>query len=98
MVSCSQGTGEDEDDVESSSSTLVQTEDGYQAVFFDPRPLKNLLLIDEVTSLMPITDLKVGKQSVCSQKARDDTSIPIPCEATRKHQQGMLCAAAYCVL
>lgn len=55
-----QGTGEDEDDVESSSSTLVQTEDGYQAVFFDPRPLKNLLLIDEVTSLMPITDLKVS--------------------------------------
>ncbi|MEW5303982.1 MAG: hypothetical protein WDW36_006625 [Sanguina aurantia] len=54
------GTGEDEDDVESSSSTLVQTEDGYQAVFFDPRPLKNLLLIDEVTSLMPITDLKVA--------------------------------------
>ena len=55
-----QGTGEDDDDVESSSATLVQTEDGYQPVFFDPRPLKNLLLADEMPSLMPITDMKVS--------------------------------------
>jgi hypothetical protein len=55
-----QGTGEDED-VESSSLNLMETEDGFQPVFFDPRPLKNLLLIDETSSLMPITDMKVGR-------------------------------------
>lgn len=36
----------------------MQTEEGYQPVFFDPRPLKNLLLIDEMESLSPIMDLK----------------------------------------
>uniref|UniRef100_A0A7S3VLT8 DNA damage-binding protein 1 n=1 Tax=Dunaliella tertiolecta TaxID=3047 RepID=A0A7S3VLT8_DUNTE len=54
------GTGEDEEDVESSSATLVQTEEGFQPVFFDPRPLKNLLLVDELPSLMPILDMKVA--------------------------------------
>jgi splicing factor 3B subunit 3 len=54
-----QGTG-DEEDVESSSATLVETEDGYQPVFFDPRPLKNLLLVDEMPSLMPVADMKVA--------------------------------------
>ena len=39
----------------------METEDGFQPVFFDPRPLKNLLLIDETSSLMPITDMKVGR-------------------------------------
>ncbi|KAG2431599.1 hypothetical protein HYH02_013292 [Chlamydomonas schloesseri] len=53
------GTGED-DDVESSSASLVATEEGFQPVFFEPRPLKNLLLIDEMASLMPITDMKVA--------------------------------------
>jgi len=47
--------------VESSSANLVQTEEGFQPVFFDPRPLKNLLLVDELPSLMPILDMKVGK-------------------------------------
>jgi hypothetical protein len=55
-----QGTGEDEEDVESSSATLVQTEDGFEPVFFEPRPLRNLALIDEMSSLMPITDMKVS--------------------------------------
>jgi hypothetical protein len=45
--------------VESSSANLVQTEEGFQPVFFDPRPLKNLLLVDELPSLMPILDMKV---------------------------------------
>eukprot|EP00878_Enallax_costatus_P014150 GHUV01014799.1.p1 GENE.GHUV01014799.1~~GHUV01014799.1.p1 ORF type:complete len:414 (+),score=113.38 GHUV01014799.1:216-1457(+) len=48
------GTGEDDDDVESSSATLVQTEEGYAPVFFTPRPLKNLVLVDEMPSLMPL--------------------------------------------
>ncbi len=52
-----QGIGDDAD-VESSSAATVQTEEGYQPVFFDPRPLKNLLLIDEMESLSPIMDLK----------------------------------------
>jgi hypothetical protein len=51
--------GEDEESVESSSATLVQSEEGFQPVFFDPRPLKNLVLIDEQTSLMPVTDMQV---------------------------------------
>ncbi len=48
--------------MESSSATLVQTEEGFQPVFFDPRPLKNLLLVDELPSLMPILDMKVGRR------------------------------------
>jgi hypothetical protein len=50
-----QGTGEDEDDVEASSASLVQSEEGYAPVFFSPRPLKNLVLVDEMPSLMPLT-------------------------------------------
>ncbi|XP_078444050.1 spliceosome-associated protein 130 A [Wolffia australiana] len=46
-------------DVEASSTTLMETEEGFQPVFFQPRPLKNLLRIDQVESLMPIMDLKV---------------------------------------
>ncbi len=46
--------------MESSSATLVATEEGFQPVFFEPRPLRNLLLIDEATSLGPITDMKVA--------------------------------------
>jgi len=45
--------------VESTSSGTIQTEEGYQPVFFDPRPLKNLLPIDEMESLSAITDMKV---------------------------------------
>eukprot|EP00197_Chlamydomonas_leiostraca_P002569 CAMPEP_0202858070 /NCGR_PEP_ID=MMETSP1391-20130828/754_1 /ASSEMBLY_ACC=CAM_ASM_000867 /TAXON_ID=1034604 /ORGANISM="Chlamydomonas leiostraca, Strain SAG 11-49" /LENGTH=642 /DNA_ID=CAMNT_0049536943 /DNA_START=87 /DNA_END=2011 /DNA_ORIENTATION=- len=53
------GTGDDED-VEASSLECEELEEGYRPVFFDPRPLKNLLLVDEVPSLMPITDMKVA--------------------------------------
>ncbi len=45
--------------MESSSATLVQSEEGFQPVFFEPRPLRNLVLIDELTSLMPVTDMQV---------------------------------------
>lgn len=54
-----QSIGEDPE-VESSSSTLVETEEGYQPVFFMPRKLKNLVQIDDVESLMPIMDMKVA--------------------------------------
>ena len=37
-----------------------KTGDGFQPVLFSPRPLKNLLLIDEVESLSPICDMKVS--------------------------------------
>ncbi|ESW14695.1 hypothetical protein PHAVU_007G009600 [Phaseolus vulgaris] len=50
----------DEDDVEASSSTLMETEEGFQPVFFQPRRLKNLVRIDQVESLMPIIDMKVS--------------------------------------
>eukprot|EP00854_Cymbomonas_tetramitiformis_P004112 gene4112-5087_t len=53
-----QGMGDHEDDVESSSLTLMETEEGFQPVFFDPRPLRNLALIDEIVSLAPFTDMK----------------------------------------
>lgn len=53
-----QGIG-DEADVESSSASLMETEEGFQPVFFQPRRLKNLLRIDQIESLMPIMDMKV---------------------------------------
>eukprot|EP00898_Chlorokybus_atmophyticus_P002633 jgi/Chlat1/3370/Chrsp23S08824 len=54
-----QGLGEDENDVESSSATLMETEEGFQPVFFQPRKLKNLILVDELESLSPVLDMKV---------------------------------------
>ncbi|KAK3409052.1 spliceosome-associated protein 130 A [Eucalyptus grandis] len=53
-----QAIGE-EADVEASSATLMETEEGFQPVFFQPRGLKNLVRIDQVESLMPIMDMKV---------------------------------------
>lgn len=50
----------DDPDVESSSATLMETDEGYQPVFFNPRGLKNLIRIDQVGSLMPIMDMKVA--------------------------------------
>ncbi|GJX15335.1 spliceosome-associated protein 130 A [Tanacetum coccineum] len=47
-------------DVESLSATLIETEEGFQPVFFKPRRLKNLVRIDQVESLMPILDMKVA--------------------------------------
>jgi splicing factor 3B subunit 3 len=38
----------------------VQSDEGYAPVFFTPRPLKNLVLVDEMPSLMPLTDMKVA--------------------------------------
>ncbi|XP_057537206.1 spliceosome-associated protein 130 A [Amaranthus tricolor] len=52
----------DEPDVESSSARMMEleTEEGFQPVFFQPRKLKNLLRVDQVQSLMPIMDMKVA--------------------------------------
>ncbi|GAB4816845.1 hypothetical protein N2152v2_003891 [Parachlorella kessleri] len=50
----------DDDAVEASSSTLMETEEGFQPVFFEPRPLANLELIDRMESLCPILDMKVA--------------------------------------
>ncbi|PON75334.1 Guanine nucleotide-binding protein, beta subunit [Parasponia andersonii] len=49
----------DDADVESSSATLMETEEGFQPVFFQPRRLKNLVRIDQVESLMPMMDMRV---------------------------------------
>ncbi|RLN07765.1 Splicing factor 3B subunit 3 [Panicum miliaceum] len=46
--------------VESSSATLVETEEGFQPVFFQPRALKNLMRIDDIESLMPVMDMRVA--------------------------------------
>eukprot|EP00873_Tetraselmis_striata_P011542 jgi/Tetstr1/431806/TSEL_021301.t1 len=54
-----QGIGDDDDAVEASSESLMETEEGFQPVFFSPRPLTNLLLIDELDSLSPVMDMKV---------------------------------------
>ncbi|PRQ45551.1 putative transcription factor WD40-like family [Rosa chinensis] len=54
-----QAIGEDPD-VESSSASLMETEEGFQPLFFQPRKLKNLVRIDQVESLMPIMDMKVS--------------------------------------
>jgi len=37
----------------------MQTAEGFAPVFFDPRPLTNLLLIDELDSLSPVVDMQV---------------------------------------
>ncbi|KAG2380512.1 Spliceosome-associated protein [Vigna angularis] len=50
----------DEDDVEASCATLMETEEGFPPVFFQPRRLENLVRIDQVESLMPIMDMKVS--------------------------------------
>ncbi|GJX27406.1 splicing factor 3B subunit 3-like protein, partial [Tanacetum coccineum] len=46
-------------DVESSSSTSMETDEGFQPVLFKPRGLKNLVRIDQMESLMPIMGMKV---------------------------------------
>ncbi|KAF5742643.1 splicing factor family protein [Tripterygium wilfordii] len=53
-----QAIGEEEA-VEASSGTLMETEEGFQPVFFQPRGLKNLVRIDQLESLMPIMDMKI---------------------------------------
>ena len=54
-----QGIGDDPDSVVSSSATIAESEAGYLPVFFEPRPLLNLQLVDQMPSLGPITDMKV---------------------------------------
>ncbi|KAF3322313.1 splicing factor 3B subunit 3-like protein [Carex littledalei] len=49
----------DGDDVESSSASLMETDEGFQPVFFQPRGLRNLALIDQIESMMPIMDMRV---------------------------------------
>ncbi|GJR29958.1 splicing factor 3B subunit 3-like protein [Tanacetum coccineum] len=46
-------------DVESSSTTSIETDEGFQPVLFKPRGLKNLVRIDQMESLMPIMGMKV---------------------------------------
>ncbi|KAG6513470.1 hypothetical protein ZIOFF_023800 [Zingiber officinale] len=53
-----QAIGEAED-IEASSATLMETEGGFQPVFFQPHGLKNLVRIDLIESLMPIMDMKI---------------------------------------
>ena len=43
---------------ESSSRSLVETDQGYQPVFFDPTPLRHLVPIDRLESLCPTLDLQ----------------------------------------
>eukprot|EP00891_Asterochloris_glomerata_P004111 jgi/Astpho2/4111/e_gw1.00063.10.1_t len=54
-----QSTGE-EDPVLSRASELQQSEEGFAPVFFNPRPLTCLVLIDEMESLMPVTHMEVA--------------------------------------
>lgn len=55
-----QSIGDGDDTVESSSAEIMQTEEGFAPVFFDARPLTNLLLIDELESLSPVLDMQVS--------------------------------------
>ncbi|KAJ6311647.1 hypothetical protein OIU77_013410 [Salix suchowensis] len=75
-----QAIGEEED-VEASSATLLETEEGFQPVFFQPRGLKNLVRIDQVESLMPIMDMKVSNLVGVLRKFSDsgflDTTPPL---------------------
>ena len=60
-----QGIGDGDDAVETSSATLKETEEGFQPVFFEPRLLVNLRLVDEVENLSPIMDIKVTSSAPC---------------------------------
>ena len=60
-----QGIGDGDDAVETSSATLKETEEGFQPVFFEPRLLVNLRLVDEVENLSPIMDIKVTSPAPC---------------------------------
>jgi splicing factor 3B subunit 3 len=54
--------GDDEDDPEISSADYMEAEANQEdtpLVYFKPRPLKNLLLVDELESLAPLVDAKV---------------------------------------
>ncbi|KAF9160181.1 Splicing factor 3B subunit 3 [Actinomortierella ambigua] len=52
--------GDDDDTPEYSSSDFMSTDGTIDArVYFKPRPLENLLLVDELTSMAPLTDAKV---------------------------------------
>jgi splicing factor 3B subunit 3 len=53
------GIGDEDNDVMSSSAQLTETDGGFEPVFFRPRPLKNLALLDEMESLCPVTAMKV---------------------------------------
>lgn len=55
-----QGIGEDEGEVEASASKLIKAESGFEPVLFEPRALKNLLLIDEIESLSPVCGMSVA--------------------------------------
>ncbi|PSC75463.1 splicing factor 3B subunit 3-like [Micractinium conductrix] len=54
---------DDTETAEASSVTLMETEEGYQPVFLEPRALTNLELVDRMDSLAPITDMKVANLS-----------------------------------
>lgn len=55
-----QSIGDDDDSAaETSSSTTLEVDGEYAPVFFDPRPLRNLVAIDAMPSMCPILDLKV---------------------------------------
>ena len=55
-----QGIGDGDGEVEASASTLIETGGKPEPVTFSPRPLKNLVLIDELESFSPICDMKVS--------------------------------------
>ena len=66
-----QGIGDDAESVVSSSATIAESEAGYLPVFFEPRPLLNLQLTDNMPSLCPTTDMKV--RTTCTPAA-----VPVP--------------------
>ena len=62
-----QSIGDDAESVESSSATITESEQGFMPVYFEPRPLKNLQLVDELECLAPILDMKVASASPLPQ-------------------------------
>ena len=76
-----QGIGDGDDAVETSSATLKETEEGFQPVFFEPRLLVNLRLVDEVENLSPIMDIKV----TCSAPCHASKSVLCTCSHCCTH-------------
>ena len=87
------GLGEGED-VEASSSTVRETEEGgFEPVFFEPRALENLEPVEEISSLAPVLDMKAGSVGEWG-RWRGAWNRPIPME------KGPIwgAAARHCVL
>lgn len=76
----------------SRASELQQSEEGFAPVFFNPRPLTCLVLIDEMESLMPVTHMEVS----CPQAANRPAGFLHCCHGVPQREPCCTFGAATC--